>query len=71
VSKRKLPPVIEALSKTRGICRLTDENLKLLHVYSLMALCQSDQEMRRRGLASGEEIYLPISKPEPFVEAQQ
>ena len=59
------PKLIKALGYHRGdSSRLTDANLKLQHLYLFMALLDSNEEMKRRGLHDGKEISLCIVSPE-------
>lgn len=58
------PQLIKALGGQQTTRRLTDANLKLQHLYLYLALMQSNEEMQRRGLTSGEDIYVRLAKPE-------
>ncbi len=60
----KKPKLIEILGGYQTTSRLTDENLQLLHLYLCLTLLQSSEEIKRRGLGEGEEIYIRIAKPE-------
>ena len=58
----KIPKIIEILGNHRGTDRMSDANLKLLHVYLMMALIEAEGVLRQRGLA-GMAVNLRIHRP--------
>ena len=57
------PKILDVLGSYRSPRTFSDENLKALHLYLFLALLQSDNEMKRRGLSNGE-VCLQVGKPE-------
>jgi hypothetical protein len=64
MSKRKCPPVIEAMGKVRNsyIDRMTDADLQNLHDLALIILACSRHTMQQRGMESSVAILLSTQK---------